>query len=70
MTRTLDAPTYWKLRALCSDTQRCEVLAGQARAALATAHHKQTTALTELGLDPQTPTFSLDDDTLTITVPD
>jgi hypothetical protein len=70
MTRTLDADAYWKLRALCSDAQRCELVAVHARADLATAHKKQTAALAALGLDPQAPTFTLDDDTLSITVPD
>jgi hypothetical protein len=70
MTRTLEPAAYWKLRARCSEAQRCEVLAVQARTALATAHQQQTAALTELGLDPTLPTFSLDDDALTITVPD
>ena len=70
MTRTLEAAAYWKLRALCSEAQRCEGLALQARAALVTAQQKQAAALTALDLDPQMPTFSLDDDTLAITVPD
>jgi hypothetical protein len=70
MTKTLEPAAYWKLRARCSEAQRCEVLAVQARAALATAHQQQTAALTELGLDPTAPTFTLDDDTLTITVPE
>jgi hypothetical protein len=70
MTRTLDAADYWKLRAICGEAQRCELLALQARAELAAAHKKQTAVLTALGLDPATPSFTLDDDALTITVPD
>jgi hypothetical protein len=70
MTHTLDAAVYWKLRAICSEAQRCELLALQARAELATAHKKQTAALVELGLDASAPSFSLDDETLTLTVPD
>jgi hypothetical protein len=70
MTRTLEPAAYWKLRARCSEAQRCEVLALQARTALAAAHQQQTAALTELGLDPTAPSFVLDDDTLTITVPE
>jgi hypothetical protein len=70
MTRTLDADAYWKLRALCSDAQRCELVAVHARADLVTARTKQTAALVAVGLDAQTPTFTLDDDTLTITVPE
>ena len=70
MTRTLDAADYWKLRAVCSEAQRAELLALHARGELAAAQKKQTAALVALGLDPQTPTFALDDDTLTITVPE
>jgi hypothetical protein len=70
MTRTLEAADYWRLRAICSEAQRCELLALQARAELATATKKQTAALVELGLDASAPSFSLDDDTLTITVPE
>jgi hypothetical protein len=70
MTRTLEAAAYWRLRAICSEAQRCELLALQARAEFATAHKKQTAALVELGLDGSAPSFSLDDDTLTITVPE
>jgi hypothetical protein len=70
MTRTLEAADYWRLRAICSEAQRCELLALHARQEFATAHKKQTAALVELGLDPAAPSFSLDDDTLTITVPE
>jgi hypothetical protein len=70
MTRTLDAAVYWKLRAICSEAQRCDVLARQARADLAAAYKKQAEALTDLGLEAQLPTFTLDDEALTITVPE
>jgi hypothetical protein len=70
MTRTLEAADYWKLRAICGEAQRCELLALHARQELATALKKQTAALVELGLDASAPSFTLDDDTLTITVPD
>jgi hypothetical protein len=70
VTRTLDAAAYWKLRARCSEAQRCEVVAIQARAALVTAQQQQAAALTAIGVDPTVPSFSLDDDTLAITVPD
>jgi hypothetical protein len=66
----LAAADYWKLRAICSETQRCEVIALQARNELVAAHKKQEAALAALGLDPKAPTFSLDDDTLTLTMPD
>jgi hypothetical protein len=70
MTRTLEAADYWKLRAICGEAQRCELLALHARQELATALKKQTAALVALGLDASAPSFTLDDDTLTITVPD
>ena len=70
MTKTLEPVDYWKLRAICSEASLCEVRALHARDALATAHAKQNTQLAALGLDPKAPTFTLDDDTLTITVPD
>jgi hypothetical protein len=70
MTQTLEAVAYWKLRAICSEASLCEARALQARDALATAHAKQNAQLAALGLDPKAPTFTLDDDTLTITVPD
>ena len=70
MTRTLEAADYWKLRALCSEAIRCDLIARQALADRATAQQKQDAALTALGLEARTPTFTLDDDTLTITVPD
>lgn len=70
MTRTLDAADYWKLRAICSEAQRCELIVLTARDTLASAHKKQTDVLTALGLDAKAPSFTLDDDTLTITVPE
>jgi len=70
VTRTFDPVIYWKLRALCSETQRCAVIASQAQEALIAANTKQTALLTELGLDPQTPRFLLNDDTFTLTIPD
>jgi hypothetical protein len=70
MTRTLEAADYWRLRAICSEAQRCELLALHARQEFTTAHKKQTAALVELGLDGSAPSFSLDDDTLTVTIPE
>jgi hypothetical protein len=70
MTRTLDAVDYWKLRAICSEAVLCETRALQARADLATAHKKQNAQLVALGFDAAAPTFTLDDDTLTITFPE
>jgi hypothetical protein len=70
VTKTLDAAPYWKLRAICSDTQRCSVAALAARDAFMAAQQKQAALLTEYGLDAKAETFTLDDDTLTITFPD
>ncbi len=66
----LAACDYWKLRAICADAQRCEVIALQARNDLAAAHKKQEAALVALGFDPKVPTFTLDDDTLSVTFPE
>jgi hypothetical protein len=69
MTRTLEAAPYWQLRAYCSEAQRWALALEHARAELARALQHQTGALRAHGFgDP--PTFTLDDDTLTITVPD
>jgi hypothetical protein len=70
MIRTLEAAAYWKLRALCSEAQRLELVAVHARETLAAALKKQTDALAALELDPRLPSFTLDDDTCTITVPE
>jgi hypothetical protein len=70
VTHPLEAVAYWKLRAICSEASRCEVIALQARADLATAHKKQNAQLAALGFDPTSPTFTLDDDALTITFPE
>ena len=70
MTCTLDAAKYWRLRAICSEAQRCELLAVHARNDLAVALKKQTAALADLGIDPAAPSFTLDDDACTITIPD
>ena len=70
MTRTLEPAEYWRLRAICSEAQRCRLLALQARAELATAHKKQTAALDELGRDASAPSVSHQHETLTRTLPD
>jgi hypothetical protein len=70
MTHTLEALAYWKLRAICSEAQRCELVARQARADLTAARQKQADMLAALGLDPQAPTFTLDDEALTIACPE
>jgi hypothetical protein len=68
--RTLDAAAYWKLRATLSEAQRCLVVAEAARAALQAATRTQTALLAEMGIDPSAPSWTLDDDSLTITTPD
>lgn len=63
MTHTLDRAIFWKLRSLCADTRA-------AREALAAAQQRQNAALADLGIDPKTPQFALDDEALTLTIPD
>jgi hypothetical protein len=70
MKTVLDPVDYWRLRAKCSDAQRATAVAMQAREAMVTATKVQAAALTALGFDPNLPTFSLDDDTCTIDLPD
>lgn len=67
MTRTLDAAAFWKLRAICAETSRCAVVLVAARDALQAAQSRQAAYLRELGIDPTTATFELDDDALTVT---
>jgi hypothetical protein len=70
MKTPLDAAAYWKLRAYLAETQSRLVAAGAARDALQNAQQKQDALLRELGLDPKSPSWALDDDTLTVTTPD
>jgi hypothetical protein len=70
MTRTLDAAAFWKLRAICADAQRWAVAAAAARDALLAADQRQAAYLREIGIDPKTPTFQLDEEALTVTIPD
>jgi hypothetical protein len=70
MIKTLDAAAYWKLRARFADAQRCAVAALAAREALTAAQAAQTACLREVGLDPSAASWTLDDDTLTVTVPE
>lgn len=70
MTRTLEAVEYWKLRAVCSEAQHAAAVAVHARENLLAAQRKQSAALLALGLDPDLPSFQLDDDRLAITIPD
>lgn len=63
MKRTLEPADYWKLRAICTDTQRAQDL-------MLAAQQRQKLFVTSLGLDPTVPNFALDDETLTVTFPD
>ena len=74
MTHQLDALSFWKLRALCTDTQRLIALAQQAQAAALAAEKKQQAYLAELArvsdIDPATLTqYTLNDETLSLIVP-
>lgn len=70
----LDAATFWKLSALCTRTQGAAERAGHARDALAVAHRAQSAYLAEVaaaaGFDPKVEQFALDDEALTLTIPD
>jgi hypothetical protein len=75
MTHQLDDLAFWRLRALCTDTQRLVVIAQQAREAAITAEKKQNAFLAELAkthdIDPATlGQYTLDDETRTLTTPD
>lgn len=73
MTHSLDPVVFWRLRAVCADTQRLQVLAQATMEALKTAQRKQDDAVTQLalhqGFDPKSQ-FVLDDETETITLPE
>jgi hypothetical protein len=75
MTRlTLGAEAYWKLRALCCDTQRLQVMQQAVTEQIATAKRKQDACLADLALEHGLPehllAFSLEDDTLTLVIPE
>lgn len=67
---TLDAATYWKLRFTIAEAQRCLVEATVARNALQIAQAHRDALMREAGLDPKAASWTLDDDTLTVTTPD
>ncbi len=73
MTLTLDPLVFWRLRAICGDTQRLQILAQSTMDALKQAQRKQDDAVTQLalhhGFDPKA-NFVLDDETETVTLPD
>lgn len=65
---------YWKLRALCGDTQRLQVLMQAASEQLRHAQAKQEAYLADLALErgflEKPGTFHLDDETLTLNIPE
>lgn len=62
MKQSLDEAKYWKLRAVCTDTQR-------AQDAYVAAQKRQMALLAELNFKTDA-NFSLNDDALEITFPD
>jgi hypothetical protein len=74
MIYTLDAAAFWKLSALCTRTQHTAALAAVARDALALAQRAQAAELARVaaahGFDPAVEQFALDDEALTLTIPD
>lgn len=71
-TITLDAATFWELRARCEKTARCLVQLQAVREALVAAEREQLACLAPLAaehhFDPHIPTFTLDDEARTLTV--
>jgi hypothetical protein len=74
MTHNLEPVVFWQLRALCTDTQRLAVQAQSIGEALQTARKKQDKLVTELAqelkFDPKVQMFTLDDETLTLNIPE
>jgi hypothetical protein len=70
MTHTLDQAAYWKMRALLAECQRCAVVATSARDIFQVAEQRQTAYLKELGINPKAPSWTMDDDTCTVTTAD
>ena len=73
MTHSLDPVVFWRLRAACGDTQRLQVIAQTTMEALKLAQKKQDDLVIplalEYGFDPKSG-FQLDDDTLTMFLPE
>jgi hypothetical protein len=71
---TLDSAAYWKLRAVCGDTQRLQVMQQAIAEQIGTAQKKQAALVADLALEhgfPENPpTFQMDDETLTINIPE
>jgi hypothetical protein len=70
MNKILDPIVYWKLRAICADFQKSQITVVQAQDVYLGTQKKQKAILSELGFDPDSPNFTLDDDKLSITFPD
>lgn len=70
---SLDPLVFWRLRAVCTETQRLQAVAAHTMDALKQAQRKQDDAVTQLalhhGFDPHTP-FVLDDETEMLTLPE
>lgn len=65
MNKTLDPIVYWKLRAICGDTQRSLLMVQQAQEAFRIASKKQADIFNELDLEVNG-NYQLDDDMLSI----
>jgi hypothetical protein len=74
VTYDLDGDVFWKLSALCERTRGAADRAAAARDALAAAQRAQHAYLDEVakgaGFDPKVEQFALDDEALTLTIPD
>jgi hypothetical protein len=74
MTHTLDAATFWKLTALAERTAHRATVAAAARETLLKAQREQNIFVADLavtlGFDPSVEGFALDDEALTLTIPE
>ena len=71
---TLEPVLYWKLRAVVSENQRLGAAYLQAQQASIAAQKKQDELVAfvaeRYGFDPKVPSFNLNDDACTLTLPD
>lgn len=70
MNKVLDPIVYWKLRAICADFQKSQIALMQVQDTYLVNQKKQKAMLIELGLDPESPNFTLNDDKLEVVLPD
>jgi hypothetical protein len=74
MIYTLDAAAFWKLSALCTRTAAAAERATAARDAALVAQRAQNAELARVaaahGFDPAVEQFALDDEALTLTIPE